>query len=75
MHFNCTSLLLDYGKHIQIGYSESTWCVSKSSLTVSNKMALKKSLNLSEPVSLFVKRVTILALKHDYEDDINDTGN
>lgn len=38
-------------------------------------MALKKSLNLSEPVSLFVKRVTILALKHDYEDDINDTGN
>lgn len=37
-------------------------------------MALKKSLNLSEPVSLFVQK-GYYALKHDYEDDINDTGN
>lgn len=44
-------------------------------LKVLIKMSLKKSLNLSEPVSLFVKRVTTPASKHDYEDDINDTGN
>ena len=42
MNFNLTSLSLDYGKHIQIGHSEITWYVSKSYLTVSNKMSLKK---------------------------------